>query len=93
MEILESKSLSQKELQLESKTLGNVEFGRLLMLDIDSFFVFANVLLDHVPFFLRPICKGIVIECDIGKNQYLSQIKINGLKLLISDHNSLSEFS
>ena len=56
IENVKSESLSQKELQQESGILGKqfIQYSELLMFDIDSFFVFANILLDRIPFLLRP---------------------------------------
>jgi len=55
-------SLSQKELQQESEILGkqSLQYSELLLLDVDSFFVFARILLDRIPFLLIPFYKGIV---------------------------------
>jgi len=72
IENVKSESLSQKELQRESKILGKqfIQYSRLLMFDIDSFLVFANILLDRIPFLLRPLYKGIVTNRDIGKRHF-----------------------
>jgi hypothetical protein len=72
IENVKSESLSQKELQEESGILGKqgIQYPRLLMLDIDSFFVFGNILLDRIPFLLRPLYKGIVTNRDIGKRHF-----------------------
>jgi len=72
MENVRSKSLSQTELQKESQILGakSVLYSRLLMLDKDSFYVFANVLLDRVPFLLRPLYKGKVTNLNIEEKHF-----------------------
>lgn len=67
IENVRSESLSQKELQQESAILGKqfVKYSRLLMLDTDSFFVFAKILLDRIPFLIKPLCRGIVTKQDV----------------------------
>ena len=72
IENVKSDSLSQKELQQESGILGKqfIQFSELLMFDKDSFFVFANILLDRIPFLLRPLYKGIVTNLDIAKKHF-----------------------
>jgi hypothetical protein len=74
IENIKSESLSQKELQQESGILGKqfIQYSELLMLDIDSFFVFANILLDRIPFLLRPLYKGKVTNRDIAKKHFKS---------------------
>ncbi len=76
IENVKSESLSQKELQQESEILGKhgIQYPELLNLDIDSFFVFANILLDRIPFLLRPLYKGIVTEQDL-KAKYLKSFR------------------
>jgi hypothetical protein len=65
--IKDSKSLSKKELQQESRILGKqiIQYSELLNLDIDSFFVFARILLDRIPFLLKPLYKGTVTKQDV----------------------------
>jgi len=65
--IKDSKSLSEKEYEEESTTLGKqmIQYSELLMLDIDSFFVFARVLLDRSASLLKPFYKGIVTKQDV----------------------------
>jgi len=72
IENVKSESLSQKEMQQESGILGKqfIQYSELLMLDIDSFFVFANIFLDRIPFLLRPLYKGKVTNLDIGKKHF-----------------------
>jgi translation elongation factor EF-1beta len=72
IENVKSESLSQNELQQESSILGeqSLQYSELLMLDIDSFLVFANILLDRIPFLLRPLYKGKVTKCDIAKEHF-----------------------
>lgn len=72
IENVKSKSLSQNELQKESQVLGmkTVLYSRLLMLDKDSFYVFANVLLDSVPSLLRPLYKGKITNLDIEEKHF-----------------------
>jgi len=67
MENVKSDSLSQKELQQESEILGKqfIQYSELLLLDIDSFYVFARILLDRIPFLLRPLYKDIVSKQDV----------------------------
>ncbi|MDQ1279337.1 MAG: hypothetical protein QG670_599 [Thermoproteota archaeon] len=73
-ENVKSDSLSQKELQEENEITRETiyQYSRLLMLDIDSFFVFANILLDRIPFLLRPLYKGIVTNRYIAKRHFES---------------------
>jgi len=68
IENVKSESLSQKELQQESEILGQqlIQYPRFLMLDIDSFFVFARILLDRIPILLKPFYKGIVTKQDVA---------------------------
>ena len=72
MENVKSESLSQKELQQESGVLGKqfLQYSELLLLDIDSFFVFANILLDRVPFLLRPLYPDIITHLYIAKKYF-----------------------
>lgn len=67
IEDVKSNSLSQQALQQESEVLGekSVQYSRLLMIDIDSFYIFANILLDRIPFLLKPLYKNRVIKTDI----------------------------
>jgi len=72
IENVKSESLSQEELQQESGILGKqfIQYSELLMFDIDGFFVFANILLDRIPFLLRPLYEGIVTNLCIGKGHF-----------------------
>jgi len=69
MENVKSESLSQKELQQESEILGKqfIQYSELLLLDVDSFFLFARILLDRIPLLLGPLQKNIVTKQDISK--------------------------
>ena len=81
IENVRSNSLSQKEHQQESEILGKqfLQFSELL-LDLNSFYVFARILLDRIPFLLKPLYKGIVTKQDvkiIDFRQHLDWFKEN----------------
>jgi len=80
IENVKSESLSQKELQQESGILGkqSIQYSELLMLDIDSFFVFARILLDRITFLLKPLYKGTVTkQCvAMGKGNLRGSFKV-----------------
>ena len=65
---VKSKALSQNELQQESEILGKqgILNSELLLLDIDSFFIFARILLDRIPLIIGPLQKNIVTKQDIS---------------------------
>ena len=60
--------LSQDELQKESQELGKktILYSNSLFLDIDSFFIFSKILLDRIPYLIKPLCKGIITNQDIA---------------------------
>lgn len=62
------KSLSQKLLEEESRNIAKqvILYSTLLELDVDSFFIFARILLDRIPYLLRPLYKGIVTNQEIA---------------------------
>ena len=69
IENCKSEPLSQEELQRESGILGKqgLQYSELLLLDVDSFYVFTRILLDRIPILLMPLHKDIVTKQDISK--------------------------
>ena len=61
------KSLSQKELQEESSILGyaTIKQSSLLELDIETFYIYARIMLDRLPYLLRPFLRGTVSNQDV----------------------------
>lgn len=72
-----SESLSEDELQEESRILAKqtLQYSELLNLDIDSFFIFARILLDRIPYLLRPLYKGIVAEQEVATRDFREHLK------------------
>ena len=61
-------SFSQKELQDESATLGDLTIKHMsqLIVDVESFYIYARIMLDRLPYLLRPFLKGIVSNQNIA---------------------------
>lgn len=76
MENVKSDSLSQNELQQESEILGKqfIQYSELLLLDLDSFYVFARILLDRIPFLLSPLYKDIVTKQDVNTRDFKTHL-------------------
>ena len=89
IENVKSESLSQKELQQESEILAEqgIKYPELLNLDIDSFFIFARIVLDRIPFLLKPLYRGIVTKQELatrGFKEYLDWFEANPKSVLDS---------
>ncbi len=61
-------SLSEKEVFEEHIKNGKqlMKNFKLINLDVDSFFIFSRILLDRIPYLLRPLFKGIVTKQDVA---------------------------
>jgi hypothetical protein len=60
-----------KDLQQKSEVIKQACYNlTLLTLDVDSFYLYANIFLDRIPFLLKIIYKDKVTKADIPKKYY-----------------------
>lgn len=70
------KSLSKKELFEEHIKNGKIlmkMFG-LINLDVDSFFIFARIFLDRIPYLLRPLYKGNITDKEVAIRDFKAHL-------------------
>jgi hypothetical protein len=80
-------SFPQKELQDENETLANLMIKHMsqLIVDVESFYIYARIMFDRLPPLLKPFLKGIVSNNEVATisfYEFLKWFKNNSSEIL-----------